>query len=67
MLGGVLTWKLRAEDLVRDSGLPYTIIRPVALTEEEGGAPIVFDQVGDQTKQMRFSLAFDSASTRGLY
>jgi uncharacterized protein YbjT (DUF2867 family) len=33
-LGGILTWKLRGEDVVRESGLSYTIIRPCALTEK---------------------------------
>jgi uncharacterized protein YbjT (DUF2867 family) len=43
-LGGIMTFKLRAEDVLRDSGVPYTIVRPVALTEEPGGAPLEFDQ-----------------------
>lgn len=48
-LGGILTWKLRGEDAVRESGLPYTIIRPCALTEEVGGKTLVFDQ-GDNIR-----------------
>lgn len=48
-LGGILTWKLRAEELVRQSGLPYTIIRPCALTEEPGKQRLRFDQ-GDNLK-----------------
>ncbi|NEQ23470.1 MAG: NAD(P)H-binding protein, partial [Microcoleus sp. SIO2G3] len=48
-LGGILTWKLRGEDVVRSSGLPYTIIRPCALTEESGGQTLRFDQ-GDNLK-----------------
>lgn len=48
-LGGILTWKLRGEDSVRESGIPYTIIRPCALTEEEGGRSLKFDQ-GDNLK-----------------
>ncbi|GJP59842.1 hypothetical protein CLOP_g15469, partial [Closterium sp. NIES-67] len=43
-LGGILTWKLRGEDLVRGSGLPFTVVRPCALTEEPVGAPLLFDQ-----------------------
>jgi len=43
-LGGILTWKLRGEDSVRDSGVPYTIIRPCALTEEEGGKALKSDR-----------------------
>jgi len=48
-LGGILTWKLRGEDAVRESGIPYTIIRPCALTEEPGGQPLMFDQ-GDNIR-----------------
>lgn len=40
-LGGILTWKLRGEDSVRDSGIPYTIVRPCALTEEPGGQVLI--------------------------
>lgn len=43
-LGGILTWKLRGENAIRASGLPYTIIRPCALTEEPGGKALFFDQ-----------------------
>jgi uncharacterized protein YbjT (DUF2867 family) len=35
-LGGILTWKLRGEDVVRESSINYTIIRPCALTEKPG-------------------------------
>lgn len=49
MLGGILTWKLRGENAVRESGLSYTIIRPCALTEEAGGKALIFDQ-GDNIK-----------------
>lgn len=43
-LGYILTFKLKGEDLLRDSGIPYTIIRPCALTEEPAGADLIFDQ-----------------------
>ena len=43
-LGGILTWKLRGEEVVRSGGLPYTIIRPCALTEKPGDKLLVFDQ-----------------------
>jgi len=43
MLGGILTWKKEAEDLIRESGLTYTVVRPCALTDGAGviavGAP----------------------------
>ncbi|WP_353931085.1 CIA30 family protein [Okeanomitos corallinicola TIOX110] len=48
-LGGILTWKLRGEDSLRSSGIPYTIIRPCALTEEEGGKELIFEQ-GDNIR-----------------
>lgn len=43
-LGFILTFKLKGEDLVRESGIPYTIVRPCALTEEPAGADLIFDQ-----------------------
>ncbi|KAJ0977375.1 hypothetical protein J5N97_012849 [Dioscorea zingiberensis] len=43
-LGFILTYKLKGEDVLRESGIPYTIIRPCALTEEPAGADIIFDQ-----------------------
>jgi len=48
-LGGILTYKLMGEDVVRESGLAYTVVRPVALTEEPAGAPLQFGQ-GDTIK-----------------
>ncbi|MBW4678764.1 MAG: CIA30 family protein [Microcoleus vaginatus WJT46-NPBG5] len=48
-LGGILTWKLRGEDSIRFSGIPYTIIRPCALTEEAGGKALIFEQ-GDNIR-----------------
>ena len=48
-LGGILTWKLRGEDVVRQSGLNYSIIRPCALTEKPGDKVLIFDQ-GDTIK-----------------
>ncbi|KAL4448009.1 hypothetical protein ABPG75_005228 [Micractinium tetrahymenae] len=48
-LGGILTYKLAAEDALRASGVPFSIVRPVALTEEPRGMPLVFDQ-GDTLK-----------------
>lgn len=34
----------QGEDLIRESGIPYTIVRPCALTEEPAGADLIFDQ-----------------------
>ncbi|XP_037483765.1 protein HIGH CHLOROPHYLL FLUORESCENCE PHENOTYPE 173, chloroplastic-like [Triticum dicoccoides] len=43
-LGSILTYKLKGEDLIRESGVPYTIVRPCALTEEPAGADLIFEQ-----------------------
>ena len=48
-LGGILTWKLRGEESLKASGIPYTIIRPCALTEAAGGKELIFEQ-GDNIK-----------------
>lgn len=40
----ILTYKLKGEDLIRESGIPYVIVRPCALTEEPAGADLIFDQ-----------------------
>ena len=40
---------LQGEDLIRESGIPHTIVRPCALTEEPAGADLIFDQ-GDNIK-----------------
>ncbi len=48
-LGGILTWKLKGEDSLRESGITYTIIRPCALTEESGGKELIFEQ-GDNIR-----------------
>jgi uncharacterized protein YbjT (DUF2867 family) len=48
-LGGILTWKLRGEEVVRQSGINYTIVRPCALTEKPGDKALVFDQ-GDNMR-----------------
>eukprot|EP00667_Euglena_gracilis_P004954 EG_transcript_4974 len=43
-LGGIMTYKLQGEDLIRSSGVPFLIVRPCALTEEPAGMPLVVDQ-----------------------
>ncbi|CAJ1938694.1 unnamed protein product [Sphenostylis stenocarpa] len=45
----ILTFKLKGEDLLRESGIPYLIVRPCALTEEPAGADLIFDQGDDIT------------------
>lgn len=49
MLGGLLDYKLAAEDAIRSSGVPFAIVRPVALTEEPRGMPVSLDQ-GDTVR-----------------
>ncbi|KAF9590806.1 hypothetical protein IFM89_038398 [Coptis chinensis] len=41
---GFLSFHKQGEDVIRDSGIPYTIIRPCALTEEPAGADLIFEQ-----------------------
>ncbi|MDJ0616815.1 MAG: CIA30 family protein [Calothrix sp. MO_192.B10] len=48
-LGGILTWKLKGEDSLRASSIPYTIIRPCALTEEPGSKELIVEQ-GDNIR-----------------
>ena len=40
----LLTYKLFGEDEVRASGMPYTVVRPCALTEEPAGMPVELAQ-----------------------
>ena len=48
-LGGILTWKLRGEEVVKNSGLTYTIVRPCALTEKPGDKLLYVEQ-GDNIR-----------------
>ena len=48
-LGGILTWKLKGESVIKNSGLTYTIIRPCALTEQPGDKMLIAEQ-GDNLK-----------------
>lgn len=54
MLGRILEWKLAGEDVVRRSGVPYTIVRPCALTEKEavGIEKLKFEQGDRMTGQV---------------
>lgn len=48
MFDNVLTWKLKGEDALRASGVPYTVVRPGGLTNAPGGEhDIIFEQ-GDK-------------------
>ena len=37
MFGNILVWKLKGEDALRASGVPYTVIRPGGLRDTTGG------------------------------
>lgn len=50
----------QGEDLIRESGVPYAIVRPCALTEEPAGADLIFDQ-GDNITVLPSKWNFDSA------
>ncbi|ATS18782.1 hypothetical protein BRW62_08495 [Parathermosynechococcus lividus PCC 6715] len=51
-LGGILTWKLAAENMLRQSGLPYTIVRPCGLTDNPGGQHLRLDHGDTLTGQL---------------
>ena len=48
-LGGILTWKLKGEEVIRASDLTYTIIRPCALTEQPGDK-LLYAEQGDNLR-----------------
>jgi uncharacterized protein YbjT (DUF2867 family) len=55
IFGNVLIWKRNAEDDLRDSGIPYTIVRPGGLHDKPGGEQqIVFEQA-DEVKVVSIS------------
>ncbi len=47
MFGNVLIWKAKGEQALRDSGVPYTIVRPAGLLNEPGGQGRVVVVQGD--------------------
>ena len=51
-LGGILTWKLKGENALKNSGLNYTIIRPCAMTENEANKPLILEQGDNITGQV---------------
>ncbi|MEM8722650.1 MAG: CIA30 family protein [Cyanobacteria bacterium P01_G01_bin.39] len=48
-LGGILTWKLKGEEVIRSSGMTYTIVRPCALTEKPGDK-VLYAEQGDNLR-----------------
>ncbi|CAN1283528.1 Protein HIGH CHLOROPHYLL FLUORESCENCE PHENOTYPE 173, chloroplastic, partial [Linum perenne] len=59
----ILTFKLKGEDVIRESGVPYAIVRPCALTEEPAGADLIFEQGDNITvkKLHLFQLLFNKS------
>ena len=49
MFGDVLIWKLKGEDALRASGVPYTIIRPGGLGNGEPGQKAFVIEQGDKS------------------
>jgi uncharacterized protein YbjT (DUF2867 family) len=45
--GNVLQWKLRGEDALRASGVPYSVVRPGGLVKGEAGAQTIVLAQGD--------------------
>jgi uncharacterized protein YbjT (DUF2867 family) len=48
MFNNVLKWKLKGEQVLRKSGVAYTIVRPGGLTDGEGGQHEVVFKQGDK-------------------
>jgi hypothetical protein len=42
--GGTIAWKLRGEQALRDSGVPYVVVRPVGLKNTGGQVPPIIRQ-----------------------
>ncbi|MDH3978602.1 MAG: SDR family oxidoreductase [Gammaproteobacteria bacterium] len=48
MFDNVLIWKLKGEDALRASGVPYTVVRPGGLVNKAGGEKVVVFAQGDE-------------------
>jgi uncharacterized protein YbjT (DUF2867 family) len=58
VFGNVLIWKLKGEDALRASGVPYTVVRPGGLTNAPGGdKALVFEQGDTLTTQTTITRA----------
>lgn len=58
MFGNVLIWKLKGEDALRASGVPYTVVRPGGLVNGAGGEKdIVFEQGDGQSENSTITRA----------
>eukprot|EP00208_Stichococcus_sp_RCC1054_P006685 CAMPEP_0206139406 /NCGR_PEP_ID=MMETSP1473-20131121/5871_1 /ASSEMBLY_ACC=CAM_ASM_001109 /TAXON_ID=1461547 /ORGANISM="Stichococcus sp, Strain RCC1054" /LENGTH=234 /DNA_ID=CAMNT_0053533187 /DNA_START=225 /DNA_END=929 /DNA_ORIENTATION=- len=54
---GLMDSKLRGEDRLRNSGIPYTVVRPGGLTDDGGGASQLLINQGDKGSPGRVSRA----------
>jgi uncharacterized protein YbjT (DUF2867 family) len=57
IFGNVLIWKLKGEDYLRDSGIPYTIVRPGGLHRGPGGEQKIVFELVDEVKTVPVSRA----------
>jgi len=57
IFGNVLIWKLKAEDYLRESGIPYTIARPGGLHNKSGGEQQIVLEQADDVKVVSISRA----------
>ena len=48
MFNNILIWKFKGEEAVRNSGVPYTIVRPGGLTDDTGGEHAMLFLQGDE-------------------
>lgn len=47
MFDNILLWKFKGEEAVRNSGVPYTIVRPGGLSNDAGGQKLIKVMQGD--------------------
>ncbi len=47
MFSNILIWKFKGEEVLRNSGIDYTVVRPGGLTDEAGGETSLLFQQGD--------------------
>lgn len=48
MFGNILNWKFKGEEALRNSGVPYTIVRPGGLTDDPGRQQALLFLQGDR-------------------
>ena len=63
MFGDVLKWKLKGENALRASGVPYTIVRPGGLTNEPAGQSAFVIEQGDRVLTGQTTMARPDLAT----